>query len=112
MFYETLQSLCAERNLSVSAALKIMGMSSGNMTYWRKGRLPSGTALNRMSRFFGVPVDALTKSAASEMLTHDQVRWLHLFDLLSDADRKSAMVQMEAYVRSRVGESPYLQTQI
>ena len=100
MFYETLQALCAERNLSVSAALKIMGMSSGNMTYWRRGKLPSGVALKRMARFFGVPVDTLTKSAASEMLTYDQVRLLHVFDELSETDRAKAIEWMERLVRS------------
>ncbi len=112
MFYETFQALCAERKLSVSAALKIMGMSSGNMTYWRKGKLPSGVALKRISRFFGVPVDALTKSASTDMLTQDQVRWLHLFDLLTPEDRVLAIAQVEQFVRSRAGDSPYAQNQI
>jgi transcriptional regulator with XRE-family HTH domain len=112
MFYDTLQALCAERNLSVSAALNIMGMSAGNMTYWRKGKLPSGKALNRISRFFGVPVDMLTKSAQAEMLTREQVRWLHLFDLLSAEDKALATAQMEQFVRSRIGDSPYAQNQI
>ena len=98
MFYETLQALCAERNLSVSAALKIMGMSSGNMTYWRKGKLPSGVALKRIAQFFGVPVDTLTKSAASEMLTYEQVRLLHFFDELSEADKANVLEQMKRLV--------------
>ena len=89
-----------------------MGMSSGNMTYWRKGKLPSGVALKRMARFFGVPVDTLTKSAASEMLTYEQVRWLHLFDVLSSEDKEIALGQMEQFVRSRIGDSPYEQNQI
>lgn len=112
MFYETLQALCAERNLSVSAALKIMGMSSGNMTYWRKGKLPSGKALDRMSVFFGVPVDTLTKSACAQALTHEQIRWLHLYDLLPAEDKALAVAQVEQFVRARIGESPSVQNQI
>ena len=112
MFYETLQALCAERKLSVSAALKIMGLSTGNLGYWRRGHLPSGDVLRTMSRFFGVPVDRLTKSASSEMLTHEQVRLLHLYDLLPAEERVQALLWFEQFVRVRIGDSPYEQTQI
>lgn len=112
MFYDTFQRLCAERKLSASAALKIMGLSTGNLGYWRRGHWPSGDVLRHMSQFFGVPVDTLTKSAASEVLTREQVRLLHLFDVLPAEDRPQALAQLEQFVRSRIGDSPYEQTQI
>ena len=36
-----------------------MGVSTGNMSHWKKGRLPKGKTLRRMAQFFRVPVDYL-----------------------------------------------------
>ncbi len=86
MFYERLQVLCKERNLSVSAALNILGVSSGNMTHWRKGRLPKGDTLRRMARFFDVPVDTLIGSK-QESLAVQQEKLLLLFEAAPEEKR-------------------------
>ena len=64
--------LCHERGLSVSAAMNILGVSSGNMTHWRKGRLPKGDTLRRMARFFDVPVDTLIGSKQENLAVQQE----------------------------------------
>ena len=86
MFYDRLQVLCKERDLPVSAALKIMGVSCGNMTHWRKGRLPKGDTLRRMAQFFDVPVDFLV-GAKQESLAVQQEKLLLVFESVPEENR-------------------------
>ncbi|MBQ7547242.1 MAG: helix-turn-helix transcriptional regulator [Clostridia bacterium] len=94
MFYERLQVLCHERKLSVSAALQIMGVSSGNITHWRKGRLPKGKTLRRMAQFFDVPVDFLIGSK-QESLAVQQEKLLLLFESVPAEKRADLLRQFE-----------------
>ena len=97
MFYERLQVLCHERGLSVSAALNILGVSSGNMTHWRKGRLPKGDTLRRMARFFDVPVDTLIGSK-QENLAVQQEKLLLLFESAPEEKRAQLLQQFAELV--------------
>ena len=92
MFYERLQVLCHARGLSVSAALNILGVSSGNMAHWRKGRLPKGDTLRRMARFFDVPVDTLIGSK-QESLAVQQEKLLLLFESVPAEKRGELLEQ-------------------
>ena len=92
MFYERFQVLCHERGLSVSAAMNILGVSSGNMTHWRKGRLPKGDTLRRMARFFDVPVDTLIGSK-QENLAVQQEKLLLLFESAPEEKRAQLLQQ-------------------
>ena len=103
MFYERLQVLCKERNLSVSAALNILGVSSGNMTYWRKGRLPKGDTLRRMAKFFDVPVDTLIGSK-QESLAVQQEKLLLLFESVPQ-EKREELLDRFAEMTEQVKES-------
>ena len=92
MFYDRLQVLCKERNLSVSAALNILGVSSGNMTHWRKGRLPKGDTLRKIARFFDVPIDTLIGSK-QESLAMQQEKLLLLFESVPEEKRVRLLEQ-------------------
>lgn len=92
MFYERLKALCAKKNLSVSAALNIMGLSSGNMSYWRRGRLPKGDVLRRMANFFDVSVDTLV-GEKQRMLASQQEDLLSIFSTVPENRREEFLNQ-------------------
>lgn len=92
MFYDRLQALCKQRDLSVSAALTILGVSSGNMTHWQNGRLPNGDTLRKMARFFDVPIDTLVGSE-QESLAVQQEKLLLLFESVPEEKRVRLLEQ-------------------
>ena len=102
MFYSILQGLCRDRGLTVSAALKIMGMSCGNMTRWREGSMPNGKTLRRMAQFFSVPVDYLV-GKKQDVYALQQKKLLALFDALGEADREAALSAWEDEVAAYCG---------
>lgn len=95
LFYEKFQELCREKGLSMSAAVGIMGISKGNLSYWRKGRLPKGDVLRRIARFFDVPVDTLV-GRSQEALAAQQEELLRLFAGLTTEQRGEILETMHS----------------
>jgi transcriptional regulator with XRE-family HTH domain len=58
LFYERLSELCAERQKTVSAFLKEIGVSTSKVTYWKTAP-PKADTLNRIADYFNVSVDYL-----------------------------------------------------
>lgn len=61
-FWKKMTELCKERNITPTAAIKAAGLSTGNVTYWRNGRMPNVKAVARLAEYFGVDVDCLIGS--------------------------------------------------
>ena len=59
MFYENYVKLCNSIALSPNAVAKILGFSSGTVTWWKKGRAPRDTAIQKIADYFGVSVNYL-----------------------------------------------------
>lgn len=74
--------------------MNILGVSSGNMSHWRKGRLPKGDTLRRMAKFFDVPVDTLIGSK-QESLAVQQEKLLLLFESVP-AEKRAQLLQQFA----------------
>lgn len=66
MFYERYAELCKKRGLSPSRGLQELGLSSGNLINWKNGRLPKTEVLNKIARFFDVPLDYLLGDSQRE----------------------------------------------
>ena len=90
LFYEKFQALCLEKGLSLSAAVGIMGLSKGNLSQWRKGRLPNGDILRRIARFFDVPVDTLV-ARSTEQAAVEQEELLRLFAEMTATERSTLL---------------------
>ena len=90
MFYDILQGLCREHNLTVSAALKMMGISCGNMASWKKGRMPQSRTLRRVAQFFDVPVDFLIGDK-KKLYAAQQEQLLALFSSVPEASREAVL---------------------
>ena len=60
MFYDYLDSLCAERGITVSGLLETMGISKSSASRWRtKGYQPSRPVAKKIADYFGISVRQL-----------------------------------------------------
>ena len=97
MFYDILQGLCREHGWTVSAALKMMGVSCGNMASWKKGRMPQSRTLRRIAQFFDVPVDFLIADKRN-LYAAQQEQLLSLFASVPESAREKALASFEQSV--------------
>lgn len=58
-FYERFIELCKKRGVSPSGVTKAIGIGTANATYWKKGSIPSGETVLKLSKYFGVTTDFL-----------------------------------------------------
>ncbi len=59
MFWNIFVRLCNEKGESPNGVAQKLGFSTGTVTWWKKGRQPRSTALQKIAEFFGVTVDYL-----------------------------------------------------
>lgn len=59
MFYDRLKTVCEEKGRTVSSMIKVLGISSGNLSNWKNGRLPKLDIAIRIADYLGVTVDYL-----------------------------------------------------
>ena len=58
VFYERLTGLCKEKEKSISAIMKELGMSHAAASLWKKGEaVPFDSTLDKLARYFDVNVD-------------------------------------------------------
>ncbi len=58
-FWEILNSLCEERNTTVTATLKELNISTSKGTAWKSGSVPNGVFLEKLADYFDVSTDYL-----------------------------------------------------
>lgn len=54
MFWKRLTDLCKARRATPTAVCKASGLATGNVTYWKQGRLPNQKAINVIAEYFNV----------------------------------------------------------
>lgn len=59
MFFDTLQAVCDEKGVSVSALLDSIGMSRGNINRWRTGLVPKPATIIKLADALGVDRERL-----------------------------------------------------
>lgn len=59
MFWDQFIKLCNEHNTKPNPVAKELGISSGILTKWKSGSLPSTDALLKISEYFNVSIDYL-----------------------------------------------------
>ena len=91
MFYEIFTNLCAEKNISPTATLQSLKISTSKLTAWKNGSLPSASVLILLSEFFQTSIDYLLKgegkSSSTVDLTADEHELLQYFKKLSDKSK-------------------------
>lgn len=58
-FWEIYVSLCSKNGASPNAVAKELNISSGSVTWWKKGKIPHFATLKKIADYFGVTVDYL-----------------------------------------------------
>lgn len=59
MFYSRLQQLAKDRGTTVTEVIRELKMSSGNLSRWKSGIVPSGKTLQKIADYFDVTTDFL-----------------------------------------------------
>ena len=54
IFWSRFKAICDERNTSPSVVCKENGLSTGNPTSWKNGRIPNKTIIQKFADYFGV----------------------------------------------------------
>ena len=56
MFWTNYLSYCSQMNKAPSAVAKDLGITSGTVTGWKQGKIPSQKSLQKIADYFGVTV--------------------------------------------------------
>lgn len=76
MFYELFTNLCNAKNVSPTATLQMLKISTSKLTAWKNGSLPNAFVLILLSEFFQVSIDYLLtgkeKSSPTNKLDVDE----------------------------------------
>lgn len=59
MFYNRLKELCDSQGKSLTNVISELGMSSGNLSKWKKGKVPKSDTIHALAEYFGVSSDYL-----------------------------------------------------
>lgn len=59
MFFEIFSKVCAEKGLSPSSVVQAIGLNKSNITYWRRGSIPSSKNLQKLADYLQVTTDFL-----------------------------------------------------
>ena len=59
MFYSRLKEICKEKNTTVTALIKKLNLSSGNLSKWKKGVIPKSKTISEIAEYLDVSVDYL-----------------------------------------------------
>ena len=95
MFYDRLKQICAEKNTTVTKMLHEIGLSSANTGYWKKGQLPKGDALLKISEYLGVSTDMLLTGNPLSGLDEDESRLLTLYRSVPPKARYKVLCDFE-----------------
>ena len=69
MFWEKFQYLAELKGMKPHAVLKELQISSGSANNWKKGTIPNGEILKKISDFFGVSMDSLLDQDNNESVS-------------------------------------------
>lgn len=59
MFWENFNRLCNSKGVTPNGVAKELGIPSGSVTDWKKGRTPRSATQIKIADYFGVSVNAL-----------------------------------------------------
>lgn len=87
MFYKKFCAICKEKGLKVTNVVTELGLSSGNMTNWKNGRIPKTSVLQKIANYLNCSVDYL--------LNDDEMQFGIFDSKLKKARLNKGLTQME-----------------
>lgn len=104
MFWNNFIFYCNQNSVAPNRVAAKLGFSTGTVTWWKKGRVPRDSALQKIAAYFGVTVDDLLADTpqktppASKELTEDDMKLLELFHSIPE-DKRAAYLELLAAAR-------------
>lgn len=108
MFWENFVALCDKNGTKPNPVAKELGISSGSVTFWKKGKVPHHSTLIKIANYFGVSVDYLLTGQKETPTVSDGLddEILMLYNQLPPDKRKQADDYLRFLVQnSKNGES-------
>ena len=92
MFYEQLKKACKNKNTSVTAVLKKIGIGAANGTYWKNGSIPASDTVVQLAEFLNVTTDYLLtgKENQATTLSTDEQELLESYRQLASNNKEEA----------------------
>lgn len=106
MFWQSFYALCQKLNMSPNAVAKELSISSGAITSWKNGRVPSGTTLQKIADYFEVSTDYLlgkedTPSRGDVAFTPKEAELLRRMQDLDEDQAEQLLQYMEFLISQR-----------
>ena len=93
MFWENLLNLCNEKGISPNKLCSELGYSNSIATKWRNGSVPHDRTLNKIAKYFGVPLERLiNKSFSSDIQGENIMHKKTKIDLTAMLSEKQLMI--------------------
>ena len=102
MFYEIFTKLCNEKDISPTATLQNLKISTSKLTAWKNGSLPSASVLILLSEYFQVSIDYLLKgkekNISENKLTQNENEMLEIFKNFDDREQIKIIGRIEEWL--------------
>ncbi|MBR2312177.1 MAG: helix-turn-helix transcriptional regulator [Clostridia bacterium] len=112
MFWENYVQLCNQNKVSPNAVAQKLGFSTGTVTWWKKGRQPRSTALQKIADYFNVSVDYLlgkekkpSAPEGTEDMGENEKRLFAIWHQVPDEQKPELLNLIEAALRMQQGNS-------
>ena len=69
MFYDNVNNLCKQRQISITRMSEEIGLSNAAATSWRKGSVPKLDTVRKIANYFGVPMESLLSDNSGHTIT-------------------------------------------
>lgn len=102
MFYERLQELCKERGTSVSKMLGDLGLSTGSTGNWKKGQLPKGDILLKISQYLDTSIDYIILGEYKTDLTDEEKQLVDLYRTTPKRAKYKVLCDFERIVEDEI----------
>lgn len=107
MFYDRFMELCSSKGVKPTPLVLEMGLSSSNVSQWKKGSTPRPEVLKRIAEYFGVSVGYLIDvdgekekpPAHGGELSKDK-----LLKMVQETDDEEMLLEIMALVAERLKE--------
>lgn len=103
-FYERLRNICGEKNTTVTKMLHEVGLSSANTGYWKKGQLPKGDALLKISEYLNVSVDLLLTGKYVNDISDDESKLIDFYRSVPDKAKYKVLCDFEDICRMEINK--------
>lgn len=108
-FWSKFVEICEATGKTPTGVVRAVGLSSGNPSAWKAGRVPNMGIINKLSEYFGVDPAYFIgleekkdgQPAEKDGLTEEETGLLEAFRLLPDSERALILRQLSALSRGK-----------